>query len=98
MHVVRPSAKNYKKVCEDLPDLAMLTKSTTPGKVQLMFGQATIGNKSLGEPIVAFALAGDLISTSVFPLKIDINFAADGDKISLPITEVLLRAAVGDLA
>ena len=28
----------------------------------------------------------------------DIAFAADGDKIRLPIAEVLLRAAAGDLA
>ena len=98
MHVSRPSAKNYKKVCEDLPDLAILTKSTIPGKVQFMFGQATTGNKSPGEPIVAFALVGYLISPSISPLKIDIDFAADGDKIHLPITEFLLRAAVGNLA
>ena len=45
-----------------------------------------------------FALAGDLSSPSVISFKIDIAFAADGDKIRLPIAEVLLCAAAGDLA
>ena len=44
-----------------------------------------------------FALGGDLIPPSVVSIKMDIAFAADGNKISLQITEVLLRAAVGNL-
>ena len=47
---------------------------------------------------MAFALAGDLSSPSVISLKIDIDFAVDGDKICLPIAEVLLCAAAGNLA
>ena len=66
------------------------------GEVQLTFVHATIGNMSLGESVVALALAGDLRSPSVVSINIDISFVADGDKIRLPIAEVLLRAAAGD--
>ena len=63
-----------------------------------MFGHAAIGIKSLGESVVAFALAGDLVSPSVISFNLKIAFATDGEKIRLPITEVLLRAVAGDLA
>ena len=76
-----PAAKKYKRVCEDFPDLAILTKSAAPGKFQLTFGHATVGNKSIGEFVVAFALAGDLSSYSVVSIKMGINFSGDGDKI-----------------
>ena len=46
---------------------------------------------------MAFALAGDLSSPSVISFIIEIAFATDGKKIRLPIAEVLLRAAAGDL-
>ena len=93
-----PAAEIFKRICEDFPNLAILTKSSTPGDIQLTFGHAVIGNKSLGESVVAFALAGDLSSPSVIYFNTDIAFAADGDKIRLPIAEVLLCAAAGDLA
>ena len=79
------AAKKYKKVCEDLPNLAVLTRSATPNKVQLTFSHATVGNKSLGESIVAFYLAEVLISPSMVSIKMDIAFASDGDKLRLPI-------------
>ena len=47
---------------------------------------------------MTFALAGDLSSPSVIFFKIKIAIAADGDKICLPIVEVLLRASTSDLA
>ena len=47
---------------------------------------------------MAFVLAGNLSSPSIISLKIGISFAADGDKICLPIAEVLLCASDGDLA
>ena len=97
MCVSKSSAEKLQKVCEDFPNLAILTKSATPGKVQLTFVQTTVGNKSLGGSVVAFSLAGNLDSPSVVSIKMDIDFAADGDKIRLPITEVLLCAAAGDL-
>ena len=98
MRTSKLSAKNYKKVCEDFPYLTIQTKSAPLGEVQLTFGYAVVGNKSLEETVAAFALAGYLSSPSVVSLKIDISFAADGDKILLPIAEELLRGAAGDLA
>ena len=56
-----------------------------------------VGNKSLGEFVFAFALAGNLISPSEISVKTEIAFATDGDKIRLQIAEVLLRAAAGNL-
>ena len=48
MRANEQDSEKYKKVCEDFPNFAILTKSATPGEVQLMFGHATIGNKSFG--------------------------------------------------
>ena len=62
--------KKYKRVCEYLPNLVILTKSATPGEIQLTFGHTAVGNKSLGESVVAFTLACDLSSPSVISLKI----------------------------
>ena len=47
---------------------------------------------------MAFALAGELSSSSVISFNIKIAFAADGKKIRLLIAEVLLHTAAGDLA
>ena len=98
MRASEPATKKYKNVCEDFPNLGILTKIFTPGEVQLTFGHSIVGNKSLGESIQAFALAGDLGSPSVISFNLKICFAPEGEKIRLPITEVLLHAAAGDLA
>ena len=98
MRASEPATEKYKNVCEDFPNLGILTKSSTPGEVQLTFGHLTVGNKYLRESIQSFALAGDLGSTSVIPFNLKIAFAPEGEKIRLPITEVLLRAVAGDLA
>ena len=97
MRAGKPVTDKFKRVCRDFSNLAILTKSYTPGEIQLTFGHATVGNKSLGEYIVDFSLSGDLSSPSVIDFNIEIAFAADGDKIRLPIAEVLLRAAAGNL-
>ena len=75
-----PAAEKYKRVCEYFPNFTVLTKSATLGKIQLTFGHLAVGNKSLEESVVAFALAGDISSPSVISLKIEIAFAADGNK------------------
>ena len=98
MRASEPATEKYMNVCEDFPNLSILTKSSTPGKVLLTFGHATVGNKSLGESLQAFNLTGDLGSPSVIYFSLDITFATDGEKICLPIAEVLLRAAAGNLA
>ena len=58
MRVSDPAADKFKNVCKDFPNLAILTKSYTPGKIQLTFGHADVGNKSLGESIVSFPPRG----------------------------------------
>ena len=98
MRASKPAAEKYKKVCDDFPNLAIPTKSATPNEVQLTFTHVTVGNKSLGVSVVVFALAGNLDSTSIVSINMDIAFATDSNKIRPPIIEVLLRAAAGDLA
>ena len=93
----KPASEKFKRFCEDFPNLSILTKSSTLGKIQLTFGHAAVGKKSLRESVVDFVLAGNLSSPSVISFKIDIAFAGDDDKIHLPIAEVLLRTAAGDL-
>ena len=93
MHASELAADKFKNVCEDFPNLAILSKSSTPGEIQLTFGHVAVGNKSLGESVVDFALAGDLSLPSVISFNIKIAFAADGENIRLPITEVLLCPA-----
>ena len=90
MRVSEPATEKYKRVCENFPNLAILTRSVIPGKIQLTFGHTAVGNNSIGGSVVGFSLAGDLSSSSVIYLKIETSFAADGDNICLPITEVLL--------
>ena len=70
MRTSDPAAKKYKRVCEDPLNLVIFTKSTTPGKIQLMFGHTVVGKKSLEESVLDFALAGDLSSPSVISIKI----------------------------
>ena len=45
MRVSKPAAEKYKRVCEDFPNLAILTKTATPVEIQLTFGHAAVGNK-----------------------------------------------------
>ena len=98
MRASDPAMEKSKRVCKDFPNLAVLTKSAMPGEIQLTFGHAAVGNKSIRESVVDSSLTGNISSCSVIYLKIEIAFTADGDKICLPIAEVLLCAAAGDLA
>ena len=84
--------ENYKKVHDDSPNLIILIKSVTSGKVQLMFAHASFRNKSLGESLASFSLVGSLDSPSVVSVDVNISFTMDGDKIRLPTSELLLRA------
>ena len=97
MRASEPASKRYKRVYKDFPNIVIFTKSAMPGEIQVMFGHMAIGNNSLGESVVAFALVGDRSSTSVISLKIEKNFSADSDKIRLPIAEVILCATTGNL-
>ena len=70
MRASKTATDKCKRVCEDLPNLAILTKSATQGEIQLTFCHASIGNKSLGGSVVDFFLAGNLSSPSVISSKI----------------------------
>ena len=48
MRASEPAAEKYKKFCDDLHNLAILTKSARPGEVQLTSAHAIVGNKSFG--------------------------------------------------
>ena len=50
MRASEPATDKFKKICEAFPNLAIITKSSTPGEIQLTFGHADVGNKSLGAP------------------------------------------------
>ena len=43
MRASEPAAKKIKNICENFSNLAILTKSSTPGEIQLMFGHAAVG-------------------------------------------------------
>ena len=98
MFMSDPANDNYKKVCNYFPNLPILTKSDTPGQVQLAFTHASIGNKSLGESVTVFALTVSLDSPSIVLIDVNIEFSMDGDKIRLPIAEVFLRDGAGNFA
>ena len=97
MRTRKPAGNKFKHGCEDSPNLVILTKSATSGNVQMMFAHASVSNKSLGKYITAFALAVSLEALKVVSINIDIAFAIAGDNIRIPVNEVLLRAAIGDL-
>ena len=80
MRASNPATEKYKNVCEDFSNVGILTKSSTPGEVQLTFGHSSVGNKSLGEYLQTFALAGDLGSPSVISFNLEIAFAPKGEK------------------
>ena len=91
------ATEKFKDICNNFPNLAILMKISTLGGVQLTFGHSTVRNKSLRESLQAFALAGNLGSPSVISFYLKTAFAPEGEKIRLPITEVLLCAAAGNL-
>ena len=97
IRAIVPAMEKFKDICNDFPNLAILTKRSTPGEVQLTFVHSTVRNKSLRESLQYFALAGNLGSPNVISFNLDIAVAPEGEKIRLPITEVLLCAVAGDL-
>ena len=42
MRASEPAAEKFKRVCEGFPNLAILTKSSTPGEIQSTFGNKNI--------------------------------------------------------
>ena len=92
------STRVTKNVWDDFSNIAILTKSATPGEVQLTLVHTTVGKKILVEFVAAFALSGSLGSPHVVSININISFVMDSNKIRFPIAEVILREATGNLA
>ena len=89
---------NFKHVCRYFPGLVILTKSATPGEFQVNLFHTNIVNNSLGGTITAFSLTGCTDFPAVVSINTDNAFDISGNKIRLPITEVLLCSATVDLA
>ena len=98
MPTSKPANQKFKCVCEDFHNLYIINKIAIPGEVQLTFANASVENKSLGESVTEFELAVSLDSLTVISINSDTAFAKSDYKIRLPITEVINRAADGDLA
>ena len=98
MRMSEPAGNKFKHVCNDLPNMAIFTKSATPENIQLMFEHASVRNKSLGESVTVFALAESIETLTVISINVDITFTIFGDKIWIPVIKILLFAAVGNLA
>ena len=98
MRSSEPANEKYEKVHGDFSNLVILAKSVLPGEVQLTFMHMSFRYKSLEESVAAFYLTGSLHSPSVVSIDVNIAFTMDGDKIRLPIAELLLCAADGKLA
>ena len=58
--------ENFKYIKWNFPNIACLTQDNLPGEVQLVFVYATVGNPSLGVPILYPTLAGNRIYDIVY--------------------------------
>ena len=98
MRLDDPNGSKFKRVRTDSPNLAVLTKITTPGEIQATYAYASVGNKPLGETVTAFSLAVSLEAPTVVSIDIKCDFSGNGDMIRPPTKEVLLFATAGNLA
>ena len=96
MRTSNPDSEKFKHVCKDSPNLTILTKSATSGELQLVFTHVSIGNKSHGKYITAFALTGLLEAPTVISINSYTIFDSAKDNIWVPVTKVLLCAAVSN--
>ena len=79
------------------PDISIPTKISILGKIQVTFGQSTIGNKYLGENITVFDLTGFPESLTVVSIDTKQNSSSAKDNICIPIKESLLHTSVREL-
>ena len=98
MRTSNPASDTFKCVCKDFPNLDILTKSATPGETQLASAQESVRNKYLGESVTAFTHTESLEATAVVSIDYGISLSNAGNNIRIPITKVLLCAAVRDLS
>ena len=60
-----PAESKFKRFCTNSPNLEVLTKRATPCDIQVTYEHASVGNKSLGKTVTAFALEGSLKAPTV---------------------------------
>ena len=94
----KPAGTKFKRVCASFPNLALVPKSATPGNIQVTFDHASVGDHSLRETVTAFTLAGSLESLTAVYVDAECASASAINNICLSVKEVLLCAAVGNLA
>ena len=98
MRLDEPYVSKFKRVCMDFLNILLLTKCATPGEFQVTYEHTSVGNKSLGETVNAFALARYLKAPTVVTINAERAFSGARDNIRLPTTNVLLCAAVGNIS
>ena len=92
IHSENPAGPNFKRLCLDFLNLAILTNIVTLGEIQVIYGTTSIGNKPLMETITALALTGFIEDLSVILVNAEHAFTSAGGNIRLLITEILLHA------
>ena len=95
MHSKNLDGAKFKRICTYFTNIEILTNRAMSGKIQVTFGNATIGNKSLRETVTTFNLIERRKSLTV--VSIDTKCASARDNIRLPTTEVLPHASFSDL-
>ena len=86
MHSYEPDGSKFKQVCMDLLNMAVLTKSATPGDIQVTHTHMSVGNNPLGKTVTACVLTESIEATTVVLIDIERAFTGDGEKIRLPTT------------
>ena len=93
-----PDESKFKRICTDFPNIAILTKSATPGELQVTYAHTYVGNKSLGETVTNLVLVGSLEALTILSINAQHAFLGAGKYICIPTTKSLLCTAVGDLS
>ena len=92
------AGSKFKHICKNFPNMAVLTKSSSPGYIQLTYVHASVGNNYLGKTVTAFPLAGSLKAPTVVLIDTKLTFIVNCKNILLQTTEFLIHTNTGDLA
>ena len=77
---------NFKRLCADFPNLALLNKSATSREVQVTYVHVPVGNKYHRETVTTFALGGSLKALTVVTINSECAFSGSGNRIFPPAT------------
>ena len=97
----KPYVTKFKRMRADFPNHALLAKITTPGNIQVTFGNMFFGNKSLRETITPFYFVRSLESPMMVSINTKRTFSIAiviySEKNHLPVKEVLFCTFFGEL-